>query len=432
VAVIPYPFASGDSNGTVSYRDSQTIGYNEYWYEREPMKQGQTIDYRVEALSEVTFLIWDQPFENLPENQDLTGSYSESMIVQADHDYQYIGYFLKPGSELNYQFNVTGGEIDFFVADANALNRWNNWETIIPEDDYTGSESFTGSYTVEYAQDWYLVWYNPTGTPIQIDFQVDYLSVDNIDVSVGYEVIEDLVLPQSDTFEVPHDGTWYFFIYMNPFVNAKESVLITFDVQFNTEVTHEDQWKDVRPILFGIGFIVVLVLIVAVIQRRSSKKSASAAATTAGATSTPATTTSTTPSAPKTECHRCKAVYRPSDVFCTNCGAKLHGRDYGTPKTTTPANSKLCKNCNDTLKTDSRFCKNCGTPVEQKTDSRQFFSKERKSFFCQLDNEQHPSTDSAYQCDQCSRMVCDNCYEDIGKTGIRVCPYCKGNLSKVQ
>ncbi|MHA2033250.1 MAG: double zinc ribbon domain-containing protein, partial [Candidatus Kariarchaeaceae archaeon] len=151
-----------------------------------------------------------------------------------------------------------------------------------------------------------------------------------------------------------------------------------------------------------------------------------------GTSSTQTTTPSMTPSPPKTACHRCKAVYRPSDVFCTNCGAKLHGRDYGTPKTTTPANSKWCKNCGDTIKADSRFCKNCGTPVEQKTDSYKFFPDERKTFFCQLDNEQHPSTDSAYQCDQCSRMVCANCYEDIGKTGVRVCPYCKGNLNKIQ
>ena len=306
-------------------------------------------------------------------NQDLTGSYSESMIVKADHDYQYIGYFLKPGSELIYQFNVTlGGDVEFFVTDANDLNRWNNWETISPKDEYTGSDFYAGSFEVKDAQDWYLVWYNPTSTPIHIDFQVDYTAVDNIDVLAADLTIENTEIVELNTFTVPHDGTWYFFIYMNPFVNSQESVDITFDVQYNTEVTHEDQWKDARPILLGIGFIIVLILVVAVIQRRSSKKAASAVVPTTGTPTTQTTTAGTSPTAPNTECHRCKAVYRPSDVFCTNCGAKLHGRDYGAPKTTTPANSKWCKNCNDTLKADSRFCKNCGTPVEQKIDSHKF------------------------------------------------------------
>ena len=53
-------------------------------------------------------MIWDQPFENLPRTRTLTGNYSEpDMLVQANHDYQYIGYFLNPGSSLTYEFNVT-------------------------------------------------------------------------------------------------------------------------------------------------------------------------------------------------------------------------------------------------------------------------------------------------------------------------------------
>jgi DNA-directed RNA polymerase subunit RPC12/RpoP len=29
-------------------------------------------------------------------------------------------------------------------------------------------------------------------------------------------------------------------------------------------------------------------------------------------------------------------------------------------------------------------------------------------------------------------MVCSDCHEDMKKTGVVVCPYCKGNLVKVQ
>jgi hypothetical protein len=434
MAFIPYPFASSDANGLVTYQDTQTLYYNEYWYEREPMQQGQEIEYRVGALSEVQFLIWNQPFEQLPETRTLTGNYSETgMVVQANHDYQYIGYFLRPGSQLSYSFNVTSsGDVEFFIADANALNRWNNWETITPEQSYTGSDSYSNSFTVPYAQDWYLVWYNPTTTNILVDFLVDYIAVDNLDITAASFFIEDVVDPVSGTFTVPESGTWYFFIYMDPFVNYAESVDITFEVQYNTDVTYNDHWADARPVLIIIGVIIVILLIVAVIQRQSSKKSA-AATPAATAAVTTAGTAVTEPKKPVgNKCHRCEFSYKPGDTYCTNCGAKLEGRDYGTAKVTTPANSKWCKSCGNTLKPDSRFCRTCGASVEQTTDKHKYFPDERKSFFCQLDNEQHPSTDSAYQCEQCSRMICENCYEDIGKTGVQVCPYCKGKLRKTQ
>ena len=199
----------------------------------------------------------------------------------------------------------------------------------------------------------------------------------------------------------------------------------TFEVKYDTDVTYNDHWADARPILLIIGLIIVIILIVALIQRRSSKKSAVATTTTAG-------TITTEPSKPEGKCHRCEFSHKPGDTYCTNCGAKLEGRDYGASKVVTPANSKWCKSCGNTLKPDSRFCRNCGATVKQEVDKHKYFPDERKSFFCQLDNEQHPSTDSAHQCEQCSRMICDNCYDDIGKTGVQVCPYCKGTLRKTQ
>ena len=56
----------------------------------------------------------------------------------------------------------------------------------------------------------------------------------------------------------------------------------------------------------------------------------------------------------------------------------------------------------------------------------------RRSFFCQLDNEQHPLTDSAYQCELCSRMICADCYDQVTEVGMKECPYCQGTLRKVQ
>ncbi len=57
---------------------------------------------------------------------------------------------------------------------------------------------------------------------------------------------------------------------------------------------------------------------------------------------------------------------------------------------------------------------------------------QRKSFFCQLDNEQHPATESAYECGKCSRTVCSDCYDQSRDVGVAKCPYCNGDLHQVQ
>lgn len=57
---------------------------------------------------------------------------------------------------------------------------------------------------------------------------------------------------------------------------------------------------------------------------------------------------------------------------------------------------------------------------------------ERRSFFCQLDSAQHPKTDSGYQCENCSRMVCTECYEKSLEVGVPECPFCDGTLIRIQ
>ncbi|MHA1984488.1 MAG: hypothetical protein ACW967_09050, partial [Candidatus Hodarchaeales archaeon] len=97
---IPYPASSASSDGVVTYRDTQTLYFNEYWFEREELKEGSTINYQqVESNNEpITFLIWNEPFENFPRaGYPFRGNYSETMTVQGDHDYQYLGYFMRPG-----------------------------------------------------------------------------------------------------------------------------------------------------------------------------------------------------------------------------------------------------------------------------------------------------------------------------------------------
>ncbi len=445
-AVIPFPFTNASSEGIVNYSDTQILSFNEYWYEKESMKSGQEIQYQlVDAYSSVTFIIWDEPFEDFPTTQTITGNHNGTLTVQGDHDYQYLGFFLKPDSSLDVTFTTTGGNIEFFIADANDLNRWNNWETIYPTIYDASSTGGNFNYIIPHAQDWYLVWYNSGSNPIGISYDVDFTAVGVHDFSDADIIFENVESVSQSTFTVPHDGTWYFFVYFDPFVNPAESVEITFDVSFQLDETyHQDKWTEFRPILLIIAGLIVLLLVIAIIQRITSKKTKpeETPPTPSTTTETPVTPTTTEiPASPtkttivpdtKIKCHRCNYTYKSGEVYCTNCGAKRVGREYGLSTVTTPAKSKNCSSCGTFIKSGSHFCKNCGAKIEQEAKPYIYFPDERISFFCQLDNEKHPSTESAYECEQCSRRICGDCYEDITKTGITLCPYCKGELSQTQ
>jgi hypothetical protein len=238
---VPYPFTEASAEGTVTYRDTQTLYFNEYWYEKEYMRQGSTIKYEMQAQSEVTFLIWDQPFDKFPiSGASKSGAYRENITVYGNDDYQYVGYFLQTGSSIDFEFTVSGGSIEFFIADANDLNRWNNWEDITPKDSYIGSVGYSGRFVAPYTQDWYLVWYNSGSSTIDIYLDLSY-TVLAFDFSAADVIHENVLSVPQDEFIVTESGDYYFFIYMDPFVNPKLTVDITFDVSYDTEVTHNDK-----------------------------------------------------------------------------------------------------------------------------------------------------------------------------------------------
>ena len=58
--------------------------------------------------------------------------------------------------------------------------------------------------------------------------------------------------------------------------------------------------------------------------------------------------------------------------------------------------------------------------------------QEKRSFHCQMDGEAHPATDSAYECEVCKRNICTDCYQQMVSSGLTICPYCQGDLQRIQ
>jgi len=359
---LAFPFSNADTDGYVNYRSTETLYFNEFWYEYEYIEDG-TIDYSVRSLSsDLTFMIWDNPFENLPTttiNRDVIDSRTLS-----NNEYWTEWWYLKSGSSIQYEFTASS-PIEFFIADANDLYNW----------DQGGSPSFwvsetsvnesSGTFTVSISQDYYIVWYNEGATSVIVNFTINYTATDVIDYTGIYTQEVQEGVPLSGSYNVPSSGNWYFFIYFDPMQSEEESTTITFDVTYNTGVTSQDRWLDVQWILIIVLVIIIIVILAAVVARRGQKKLKLKTPEQPSAKISPYKTTPAETPEKVQKCKRCKTPLKPDSKFCPNCGGKVEGRQIGTPLITTPAEATTCSLCGSKLSGTEKFCKWCGTKVEQ-------------------------------------------------------------------
>jgi len=361
-----FPFSNGDANGTVNYRSTETLYFNEYWYEYEDMKGGNEITYSIQSSpSLISFAIWDRPFESLPTTTKV-GSDSDQLTL-LNNQYEYVQYYLKPGSTINYDYNASI-QVDFFIASGQALYDWNQGGSptfYVDENDVSG----TGIYNVLSARDYYVVWFNEGVSTAMVNFTIDYSAASVIDLSAADFYIEGVdSIPEND-FTVPNDGLWYFFVYFDPMLSPEETTTITFDVTYDTGITSTDRWMDLSPILIVLIIVIGIVIVAALIARRGQKKlkpkKSSKAAPAKSAIQKPGKSTIKKPSKSDTNCIRCGNSLRPDAHFCPKCGGKVDGRSTKEPTMITPKKSKTCSFCRSKLTPDDKFCKWCGTEIEQ-------------------------------------------------------------------
>jgi hypothetical protein len=360
-----FPGTGADENGYVNYRSTETLYFNEFWYEYEYTEEGQQITFSAQSSpSDITFAIWNQPFENLPViTKDIEVINSEPIPTL---NYWYEWLFLRSGSLIEYEFNASA-ELEFFIADGFDFYDWNQGGSPIFSVHEVNTNQSSGSHSISATNDYYIVWYNEFGPSIDIDYTINYTATNVPDFSSTYETKEGVTFV-SDTFTVPAgmSGNWYFFIYFDPMNSPDESTTITFDVTYDTGVTYKERWLDISWILIIILVVVVIILIAAVLARRGQKKLKLKAPTTPEQKKpSPYKITPSETVEKVTNCPRCNASIKPDSKFCPKCGGKIEGRQGGVPSITTPATAKTCYLCGSKLIGSENFCKWCGTKVEQ-------------------------------------------------------------------
>ncbi len=389
---VPYPASTTQD---IRYSDTQTINYNEYWYESEYLSAGNTIDYSMQANGPVSFAIADHPFSSFPlTSTRSSGTYSDSFSVGTNEDYQYVTFYLYQGDYMNYTYSTTGN-LEFFIADGPNMQKWNNYESATLYKDNPSTSSGSGTFTAPHNQDWYLVWYNSatSGSSITVQMSAQY-AISSIDLSQANVHIINTQNVNPATYTVPSSGTYYFFIYFDPALSSAQSVTTSFTVTYHKDLTSNDSWKQTSPLLIFLVIIIIVLLVVAIVQRNNAKKyeknkkeqeakggtqtqtQVTQQVSTGGVGTIPrpsATVTDTSPhsgstyssdtSTGKNRCHVCGNAYFETDVYCPNCGTKLIGRDYGVPTKSTPSGSQNCAVCGTYLSPGSKFCPDCGTQV---------------------------------------------------------------------
>ena len=265
-----FPFSSASTSGTVSYRSTETLYFNEYWYEHEYIASGNQITYSVQSSpSLITFALWDQPFENLPRTT-IIGSEPLTHENIASNGYRYYQIYLRPGSSLSYTFNASSA-IDFFIGDGNDVYNWDQGGSPDFYVDTPNVVNGTGTLPINVAQDYYVVWYNEGVSSVGVDYIINYSAANVVDFSVTDYHVEAVDQVSPNSFTVPNSGTWYFFVYFDPMNSPDETTSITFDVSYDTGVTSNDRWIQFQPILIAFIVIIGLIIVAAFIARRGQK-----------------------------------------------------------------------------------------------------------------------------------------------------------------
>jgi len=152
-----FPGSSYSDSGTINYRSTETLYFNEYWYEYEKVDAGTTMTFNIQSTpGVVSFAIADHPFDDFGLTTTIHGE-NYSITLQPNY-YEYYTIFLRSGSTVQYDFN-SSSEVDFFIAD---IQEFNDWYYSEPTSLYYESTSLndSGEYSVGYTEDIYLVWYN--------------------------------------------------------------------------------------------------------------------------------------------------------------------------------------------------------------------------------------------------------------------------------
>lgn len=364
-----YPFSGGvGADGTVTYRSTETLNFNEYWYEYEDVDTGSTIEYHIDSSpGKVDFIIWNNEFDEIPVATEDTSHIIDTIDVESN-EFVYEWAFLKPGATIHYNFTATEA-VEFFIADTENIIKWNNYQYAILHDHQTSVTNAVGDYYVNSASDYYVVWYNEAGPTVSVDIDIWYENIEvidfqEIDDTLGPEAYADNTDDADGVFTVPTDGRWYFFVYFDPFKSPEETMDITFDVTFELGAQGAiTAWIGARPWLIFFGVVAGVLIIMAVFNRRKQKEFKTTKSDAPGATQQTVTQTVNVKQGSTTEsCPRCSAPMKSTDIYCKACGEKREGRRVGA-QTTVPR-QEVCEYCGASLRHGAKFCTSCGSHVK--------------------------------------------------------------------
>jgi hypothetical protein len=357
-----FPGSGGISaEGTVSYRSTKTLGFNEYWYESEDMDAGKDIKFLIDSTPGViSWGISSKSFNDLA-TIDRGGSFVESVSIDGNHGYEYIQLFLRPGSWITYNFTASSN-IEFFIADEQDMNVWNNWGNPVFYRHLVDVTAGDGGFNVTSAHDYYVVWYNDEISSVNVNFDVDFWETDAVDMTDA-EYYGIAVDHAEGTVTTTSEGRWYLIVYFDPMHSPEEYQEITFDVTF--ELGKEGNllaWAEARPWLVFFGLVAAVLLIMAVFNRRKQKEFKTTASDTPKAQTQSQTVVVQQPAASTEQCPRCHSPMKSSDIYCKKCGEKREGRRVGAQTTT--ARHEVCEYCGANLIGNAKFCTSCGSRIK--------------------------------------------------------------------
>lgn len=295
---LSYPF----SDQNTKFEKDQPLTLSQYLFDSAYLNSESSISYTVSSSTPVSFAIWNKPFTGIINSSKRNfGTYSDSFYVSAWNS-RSMSFFLLKGDTLSYtiscsqflQLSILG------IAYGHYSNTSFLFET-------------TGIFSAPKTDNW-VFQLSTLGSPLNISINIQY-NISFPDFSQANVNIVNSQKIGANTYHVPKNGTYYFYIYSTDLEQRSE---VSYNVIFHNKLSPNETWKQLAPSLLILECLLGMIVVIAFYKRKKAleyeynynEEDLSVQLSNA--------------KGDQIKCFNCGVIVNPLDNYCQNCGFEFN------------------------------------------------------------------------------------------------------------
>ena len=297
---MPISYPAAEQN--YSYSNNRALNFGEYIYNSTYLNAGSSISYDLASNVPITFVILNKPLINiLNETKKESGIYNSNFQLNSQEAYSITPFLIK-GDSINLTI-LNSQSIPFYIFEHGNTTPYSKY---LINASSMNEVSFIAPRTDYYNFNWI--------SPSSLVGSVDVTSIFQYNISLinfsnaNVKLVNKQNMPEN-SYRVPKNGTYYFFIYTTSF---QQSSKVLYIVTFHDKLYSSDTWKKISSTLIFIDFLAGMVILLVIYKRKKAidyeyfNQEAN-----------------NSDQIPQLCCPICGEIYKISDDYCQSCGVKL-------------------------------------------------------------------------------------------------------------